>query len=235
MDPRGLYKSSDNKNDHAQRVYGASQDVQYLMWLLRNRAKHISRTMSWEYVAMGIAEINEVARCAADIVRELHRDADSEDAGVNVGRTIRYMQTLLRTVAGPYVSMNYEIPQSDVVARISAPALEQVMINLVSNARNAGSEVVTVSMRHERSTQGERFRATISGFICVAVSDDGCGLEEQLGTEPGDLVRFDREAEWFGTGLATVTRIVRAAGGSFGLVNRPEAGLVAEVRLPTLV
>ncbi|MEL7047269.1 MAG: hypothetical protein AAGL66_19980, partial [Pseudomonadota bacterium] len=143
MEIHAVYEPSEMSPDYMKRAQSVSQDVQYLMWLLRHRARHISRTMSWEYVAMGIAEINEVARCAAELVRELDRKPISRNVGLLLGQSIKYMQTLLRTVASPQVSLRYDFQSTrEAPVRISEAALQQIMINLVSNARNAGAGVV---------------------------------------------------------------------------------------------
>ncbi|MEO1079425.1 MAG: ATP-binding protein [Pseudomonadota bacterium] len=235
MEIHAVCEPSEMSPDYMKRAQSVSQDVQYLMWLLRHRARHISRTMSWEYVAMGIAEINEVARCAAELVRELDSKPISRNVGLLLGQSIKYMQTLLRTVASPQVSLRYDFQSArEAPVRISEAALQQIMINLVSNARNAGAGVVTIAVSYESSGTGQTQADTPSGRARVTVTDDGCGLREELADQALGLAVFDEEPDWFGTGLATVRSIARANDGELGMRNQPGAGLLAEVCLPTM-
>ena len=216
----------------AKRVYGASHDVQHLMRLLRQRAKHLSRTMSWECVAIGVAEITELARCTEDLVREVELSSAPDKVVTRVGQSIKHTQTLLRTVAGPEVSLNYQLPVDEARVEISVPALDQVLINLVANARNAGARNINISVARDSVPAGEGSPVSCCGCVTIAVEDDGCSISDAMLERAVALNNSDFEPPWFGAGLTTVKNIARSAGGGLNLLKVGSSGLRVEVQLP---
>ena len=71
----------------------------------------------------------------------------------------------------------------------------------------------------------------------IRVDDDGPGIpEDRLAEVVQPFVRLDparsRNTSGLGLGLAIVARAAEMEGGTLHLVNRPEGGLRAELRLP---
>ncbi len=99
--------------------------------------------------------------------------------------------------------------------------LEQVMINLLKNARESGSapEAITVSVR-----------VRAQGFV-IEVADRGGGVSEQA-LRDALLPFFSTKPTGTGLGLTLCREIVEAHGGRMSLANRPDGGAVVSVYLP---
>ena len=129
--------------------------------------------------------------------------------------------------AGRSVSVAVEVDGSEAVAVVDPARLEQVVTNLVSNARRFARQRVLVAIR----TEGDD--------VVVTVADDGPGIPEAL--LPVAFDRFTRAeaarghdaGAGAGLGLAIVAAIVRAHGGTISAANGPPlGGATVVVRLP---
>jgi two-component system, OmpR family, sensor kinase len=114
--------------------------------------------------------------------------------------------------------------RDEAVAQASEEDLAIVLDNLIENALNY-SPGGTVTMECGRA----------AGDVYLAVLDEGPGLEP--GEEDQVFERFargsgGRQSAGTGLGLALVATLARRWGGSATIVNRPEGGARAEVRLP---
>jgi two-component system, OmpR family, phosphate regulon sensor histidine kinase PhoR len=106
--------------------------------------------------------------------------------------------------------------------------LAQVLHNLIDNARKYGSETGTVRVTVE---------ATDTGWVVVAVSDEGEGIApEHLPRLTERFYRADtsrsRAAGGTGLGLSIVKHIVERHRGRFDITSRQGVGTTASVMLP---
>jgi signal transduction histidine kinase len=104
-------------------------------------------------------------------------------------------------------------------------ALKRALRNLIENAVRYGGGKARVSA------------VTHQDAVTIAVEDEGPGLPpDRIEDAFQPFVRLEpsrsTETGGIGLGLAIARSIVRAHGGSLILVNRPEGGLRAEIRLP---
>lgn len=119
-------------------------------------------------------------------------------------------------IAGPDHEWNLELPPEPVLVTGDAARLQQVLTNLLANARThtAPGTTVVVSLR------------ATSGGAVLTVSDNGPGIPEDLQSEVferfarGDSSRSRRGGST-GLGLAIVAAVVRAHDGSIGLRSEP--------------
>ncbi len=110
--------------------------------------------------------------------------------------------------------------------------LTRVITNIVDNARKYGK-------RHDNDTPEIEIWVRRNGpMAMIEVLDNGPGVSEQ------DLERIKRpftrvnearsQASGAGLGLAIVERVVKRAGGTWRIANRPQGGLAITIELPIL-
>ena len=102
-----------------------------------------------------------------------------------------------------------------------ASQLEQVIINLVKNARESGSPSEEITLGVHAQADGVR----------IEVADRGSGLDEQA-LRDALLPFFSTQSSGSGLGLTLCREIIEAHGGRLMIANRPGGGAVVSVHLP---
>jgi PAS domain S-box-containing protein len=118
-----------------------------------------------------------------------------------------------------------EIPEKLPEADIDPSRLEQVIINLLSNASKFSQKEGTILLRVTEDTQQ----------LQVDVKDYGIGIPLALQSrlfQPYHRVEQDRQLPGLGLGLAVSKQIVEAHGGKIWLVSQPDQGCTFSFRIP---
>jgi len=116
--------------------------------------------------------------------------------------------------------------------------IEQVIMNLVVNARDAMPTGGTIDITIEPVTLDERASLRYSGIVAgeyvrVAVRDTGVGIDPEL--QPHVFEPFfttKAPAKGTGLGLSIIYGIVKEAGGAVTFATAPNEGTTFEVLLP---
>ena len=150
---------------------------------------------------------------------------------LSLNQLVESMADLLTRIAGETISIQFELEESLWNVLLDPTQAQQVVLNLVLNARDAmanGGKIVVTTKNYlpERSGSGMN-RRTVS----LAVSDCGCGMDEQT---QGRLFQpfFTTKSQGNGLGLATVHRIVQDAGGTISVESSEGKGTRIEIVLP---
>ncbi|MBW3660439.1 MAG: PAS domain S-box protein [Gemmatimonadetes bacterium] len=188
-----------------------------------------------------IEEIQGAARQAGRLTSQLlafGRRQVVQPTVLDVGGVIREMEPILRRLIGERVSLEIDVREGLGHVLVDRGQLEQVVMNLIVNARDAmpeGGEVriEAEEVRLDDDAAEERALPEPGDYVRLAVVDDGKGME------PGTVERafepfFTTKGSGKGTGLglATVYGIARQAGGAAWIASEPGEGTTVEVLLP---
>ena len=168
-----------------------------------------------------VQEVRKVAESAVSLTRQLlafSRKQVLQPRVVNLNDTVKRMQTLLQHVIGEHIRLVTRLAPSlhDVFA--DRGQLEQVVMNLAINARDAmpnGGELAidTVNVTFE-TIDLARKRGGVGDFVRVTISDTGLGMEEGVRARLFEPFFTTKErGRGTGLGLATVYGVVRQSGG----------------------
>jgi signal transduction histidine kinase len=122
-----------------------------------------------------VAEIGKAAERAADITRKLlalSRREPVEPRLFDVNATMRGMETFLRRLIGEHIELVLDLSPEPVVMNTDPGQLEQVVLNLVVNARDATAPEggrITVSTTSELASDG-------TPECVIEVTDTGIGI-----------------------------------------------------------
>ncbi|MBE7447952.1 MAG: HAMP domain-containing histidine kinase [Kofleriaceae bacterium] len=133
-------------------------------------------------------------------------------------RVVPILGTLTRDVAT--VEVVDELGDHDAAA-VHADQIEQLILNLILNARDAIADSGTIRVGARRDGDA----------VVVEVADDGAGMPPEIVARIWEPY-FTTKPTGTGLGLATVRAIVDEAGGSIAVHSQPGAGTRFEVRLP---
>jgi nitrogen-specific signal transduction histidine kinase/CheY-like chemotaxis protein len=161
---------------------------------------------------------------------------------IDLTDVLRDTSSLIQAAAGGHTVVDIAIPPVFPAVRADALEIQQVLMNLVTNAVEAtegqGANV-SVSAHAawcpvdqlRRLCFGDALREGMYAFLRVA--DNGCGMVPEVldkAFEPFFTTKFQGR----GLGLAASLGIARALGGSISLRSEPGKGTIAELILPVV-
>ena len=159
---------------------------------------------------------------------------------VDINQSVHGMRPLLERLLGEHVQLTLGLGPLAGAVRIDPGQLEQVLLNLALNGRDAMPEggrllVETAQVELDERYAAARRDVTPGRHAVLAVSDEGRGLSEEARAhlfEP--FFTTKPRGEGTGLGLATAYGIVRQAGGHIDVFSQPEFGTTFRVYLPSV-
>jgi two-component system, cell cycle sensor histidine kinase and response regulator CckA len=143
---------------------------------------------------------------------------------VQVNDAVRNIETMLARTLGNNVWLSLRLDESGPMVLVDPVQLDQVLLNMVINARDAmptgGTVTVTTS--------------TASGQVVITVEDTGTGMDEDTRARIFEPFFTTKGSAGTGLGLPTVYGIVKQSGGSVTCESTPGVGSVFRVSLPAL-
>lgn len=174
----------------------------------------------------------EKARSVAAKLQSVGRRTDDADGPCDLNAVVSGMEQVLR---GGFTDTVLEVrlAHSELPVHIGPASLEQILLNLVVNAKEAcrGQGWVRVETG-PGSNPGHR---SASGFTELRVSDNGRGMPRNVLDRAFDPWFTTKETKTHGMGLASVASLVKQAGGTVMLSSEVQAGTAVTVYLPTAV
>ncbi|MDX1584356.1 MAG: ATP-binding protein, partial [Thermoanaerobaculia bacterium] len=180
-----------------------------------------------DVVEREVARMERLLTSLRDVALIDARLSEEEKLPLDLGELLRRIVEGFELREGERVELRTRLPEREVFVHASSERLVQVFENLLDNS---------VSFSPLGGTIGIELRREKDEAV-VLISDRGPGLPDTDRQRVFD--RFftyrpqeGRNSVHTGLGLAIVRAIVEGYGGSVSLRNRPEGGVVAEVRLP---
>ncbi|MCB9651494.1 MAG: response regulator [Deltaproteobacteria bacterium] len=182
--------------------------------------------------------ITTSAERAAELTRQLlafgRRQAWSPKA-VEVSAVIKSLETILSRTLGDTVRLVLDIDEDLPLVWIDPTQLEQVLVNLVMNARDAMPRGGQVTLRARRSlvAAGPETAEIHTEGVCLEVQDDGEGMSPEVLQhifEP--FFTTKPRGQGTGLGLPMVYAVVGRAGGTVVAESEPGKGTCFTVCLP---
>ena len=192
------------------------------------------------------ADVEEVIKAgtrAADVTRQLlafTRQQFLRPQALEVNAVVREMEKMLRRSLGENNVLDLQLAPEAGEIRADRGQLEQVLINLVLNARDSltGHGRVTIETANARweEVYAQRHGGVdlpLGHYVMLAVSDTGCGMDAEVQArifEP--FFTTKPVGQGTGLGLSTVYGIVKQSGGYIWVYSEPDQGSVFKVYLP---
>jgi signal transduction histidine kinase/CheY-like chemotaxis protein len=134
---------------------------------------------------------------------------------------------VLRSVVGPNITVELKVECSTATVALESGQFEQVLVNLLSNARDAMSNGGTVQIRLAVDEE--------TGEALIDVLDEGAGIAEEIrGTVYEPFFTTKDPESGTGLGLSVVHGIVEEAGGVVTFRGRQGGGTAFHLRLPII-
>jgi len=224
---------------------GIAHDFNNLLTAIRGNAELMShRVRKDPAMAAEVDEILHAADRAASLTRQLlafSRKQILQPVALDINEIVASVSRMARRLIGTGVQLQQELAPS--VAQVLAdPAqIEQVLLNLIVNARDAmpNGGMITVQTANVRleADSPEMTQASLAPGPCVmlAVTDNGIGMDQATQARIFEPFFTTKETgRGTGLGLSTVYGIVRQTGGAISVVSEHGRGASFRVYLPAV-
>lgn len=188
--------------------------------------------------ARELDDLDRAWRHGAELARQMaaygRRETSSEDIDLNAA--VLGMEWLLRRICRKGVEVELALDPDAGRVRMKAVRLEQALLNLAANARDAmprGGRLRIETSAVPAGGPPAVLRLPPGRYALLAVSDTGAGLSAEARGGLFEPYRTGKGAAGHGLGLFSVRRAVVSAGGQVRAVSRPEgSGACFQLFLP---
>jgi signal transduction histidine kinase len=142
----------------------------------------------------------------------------SFNESIDLGQTLLGIRDLIYLIAGPSINIEFELQPSDLVISCSEQDLENVILNLVINAKDAmpdGGSLTFSAYRRDGIPGLHQTQSASCSDVVLCVRDTGCGMSPEVARQVFQPF-FTTKAvgKGSGIGLATVKNFARRLGGT---------------------
>ena len=188
-----------------------------------------------------IEEIKNTAKRSTNIIRQLLAFARKQVIApvvLDLNDQVAGMLKMLRRLVGEDMDLVW-LPGGDVcMVRMDPSQIDQILVNLVVNARDAIQDVGQVSIETGNVALDEAYCAdhpeSVPGrYVKISVSDTGCGMDRETLHNIFEPFFTTKElGKGTGLGLATVYGIVKQNNGYIEVYSEPGKGAAFHIYLP---
>jgi CheY-like chemotaxis protein len=185
--------------------------------------------------------VNKAAERAAGLTRQLlafSRKQVLQPESLDLNVLVGGLAPMLRRLIGEHIDLVIA-PGSELGQVMADPGqIEQVVMNLVVNARDAMPDGGTLKVQTEHAGPGETREHLVGrippgDYVAVVVQDAGCGMDAATVAKIFEPFFTTKEpGKGTGLGLSTVYGIVHQSGGHIGVDTAPGRGTTFTIYLP---
>ena len=221
---------------------GVAHDFNNLLGVITGYSELLGKTLEPQHRGWGrLREIQKAAERAAGLTRQLLAFSRKQVLATRVldlNHIVGELEKMLRRLIGEDVQLLSKTAVGLWPVRADSGQIEQVIVNLVVNARDAmprgGTVVVeTSNVLVDDSYARSHADVSLGAYVMLTVSDTGEGMDEATQShifEP--FFTTKEEGKGTGLGLATVFGIVKQSGGHIRVYSEKGVGSTFKVYLP---
>jgi signal transduction histidine kinase/DNA-binding LacI/PurR family transcriptional regulator len=241
--------SLENQLRHAQKMEaigrlagGVAHDFNNLLTVINGNSDSLLRTLATDDPNRPeVEDIRYAGERAANLTNQLlafTRQQVLHPGRLDLNKAVANIQAMLRRLIGEDIELTATLPPDVPAVWADAGQVEQIIFNLVANARDAmpGGGVLSIETgnAHLSGEQSGRLVGVPPGdYVMLRIRDTGVGMDETVQAnvfEP--FFTTKPPGKGTGLGLATVFGIVQHSGGQLTLTSAPGEGTTFEIFLP---
>ncbi len=188
-----------------------------------------------------LQQIQQAGERAAVLTRRLlafSRQQVFHTSVLDLNHIVGEMHPLLRRLIGEHIDLRTELAKDLGLVKADGGQLEQVLMNLVVNARDAMPKggkltIETANVTLDSESIGRRFRLEPGDYVAMIVTDSGVGMDMATLSQIFEPFFTTKEkGAGTGLGLSIVHGIVSQSGGHIDVYSEPGRGASFKVYLP---
>ncbi|MBI4042740.1 MAG: response regulator [Deltaproteobacteria bacterium] len=194
-----------------------------------------------EEIRNDLAEIIRAAKRAVVLTKQLlafSRRQIVQPRPIDLNELVLSMDEMLRRLLGEDIELHTLQSNENMVVKVDPVQVEQVVLNLAINARDAMPQGGKLEIEAKRVTLDEvyardHFEVVPGEYVMIAVSDTGGGMSREVQSHLFEPFFTTKEkGRGTGLGLATSYGIVKQAGGHIGYYSEVGKGTTFKIYLP---
>jgi PAS domain S-box-containing protein len=188
-----------------------------------------------------LTEISKAAERSADLTRQLLAFARKQTIAprlLDLNEVVSGMLKMLQRLIGEDINLTWKPSSSPWPVKVDPSQIDQLLANLCINARDAISDVGTITIETENSVIDKSYSAHLADvapgeYVRLSVSDDGFGMDRETLTHIFEPFFTTKEiGKGTGLGLATVYGIVKQNNGFINVYSEQGLGTTFTIYLP---
>jgi PAS domain S-box-containing protein len=223
---------------------GVAHDFNDIVSVILDQTKAIrERAGADQPLAEHVAEVEKAARRGASLTQELLAFGSKqvfEPQVLALDRVVAAAESLLLRVVGKDIELRVVPYHGELRVRVDPRQIEQVLMNLAVNARDAmpegGKLTVELGRTEVRASEAARMDLKPGPHAILSVIDSGVGMDAATKArifEP--FFTTKGMGQGTGLGLAAVFGIVRQSGGHVAVASSPGKGTAFRIFLPLTI
>ncbi len=221
---------------------GVAHDFNNMLGVIIGRAEAaLATTDPKAPISADLQGILDAADRSANLTRQLLAFARKQTVTpkvLNVNDTVAHLLSLLQRMIGENIRLHWRPGSAIWPVKMDPSQIDQILVNLCTNARDAITNVGTITVETGKATFDAAFCATHSGFlpgefVQISVNDTGCGMDKQTLAfifEP--FFTTKEPGKGTGLGLASVYGTVKQNKGFINVTSEVGRGTSFVVHLP---
>lgn len=219
---------------------GVAHDFNNILTVILGHAQlALAQVTPDEPLYRDLSAIEQASQRAAKLTRQLlafSRRQRLEIAGLDLNELIQDFIKLLQRVIGEDIEIQLDLTPALTVVYADGPALEQVLMNLAVNARDAMPEggilrLATAEVEIDQAYCQRHPDVKPGKYVKLTVADTGIGMDEKTREHLFEPF-FTTKNKGTGLGLSVVYGIVKQHGGWIEVWSAPRKGAIFNIFLP---
>ena len=220
---------------------GVAHDFNNLLMIILGNAELLEATTLDEDQAESVAMIHQASSSAADLTRRLlsfSRQSQLRAGRVELTNLIPNTVALLRTGIAETIEIRCDLKPGIWSINVDGNALEQAIINLAVNARDAMPDGGQITISAENQTISSDMQSALldvetGDYVIISVTDTGQGMPPEVLSKAFEPFFTTKDVgEGTGLGLSTVFGFAKQSGGHVAIESERGRGTTVRIYLP---
>ncbi len=223
---------------------GVAHDFNNQLMIIQGNAELLEMSDLDEEQAESVTLINQACGSAADLTQRLlsfSRQSHLQTGCIDLIKLVPSTVALLRVGIPESITIQCSVSADIWQVKADANALEQAIVNLAVNARDAmpdGGDIIIGCENQSISRPAEPFQSELEpgDYVVVSVTDNGEGMPPEVLAKVFEPFFTTKDVgKGTGLGLSTVYGFAKQSGGHVTIYSEPAQGTVIKLFLPRFV
>jgi len=220
---------------------GVAHDFNNLLTVINGRCRLLLGALEKTPLREEIEVISQAGEQAVSLTRQLlafSRRQAAEPRVVDLNTVVSDMDSMLKRLIGEDLDLDIRLKRKPGNVRADPGQLEQVIMNLAVNARDAMPsggrlEIETANAELDRPIESSVGHLAPGRYVTLSIRDSGTGMDEGVRSHLFEPFFTTKEkGKGTGLGLPTVLSIVKQASGHIAVESEPGKGSCFTIYLP---